>query len=484
MANDELAWMDACAQAELVRSGRVSPLELVDAAIERIERTNLPLNAVIFKRYEKARAEASNPKWIPDGPFKGVPFLMKDLVQMIEGEPFSWGWKPLKNAGAKAPVTSYVAQKFVDSGLITLGRTTVPEWGSNISAETAAWGVTRNPWDIGRSAGGSSSGAGASVASGMVPMAHGNDAGGSIRIPGSMCGLVGLKASRGRTSIGPLFADFWNAAIEEGVLARSVRDVATAIDAIQGYMPGDPWTAPAPARPYREEVGHEPGKLRIGFMDRSPASYPALDEECARAVRSAAKLLESLGHRVEASFPQAMDDPNFDKWLCTLVACHVAATLPYVERLLGTKFGPESFAAWTWALIQRGRQIPVEEYIAFGDWRNHFSRALAGWWSGGFDVLVTPTLATPAPLLGAFKLKDGETLEDNWARISRTIPFTPQWNFTGQPAITLPLHQTPNGLPVGVQFVAAYGREDLLFRLAAQIERAAPWVDRRPPVHG
>jgi amidase len=481
--NDELTWLDATAQAELVAKGAVSPAELVEAAIARIERLNPQLNCVIFQRYDKARAEARNLGAIPGGIFRGVPFLMKDLLQTTAGEPFSWGWKPFKDEKILAQSTSYVAAKFHAAGLITLAQSTVPEWGATLSTETRAWGATLNPWDTARIAGGSSGGAGAAVASGIVPIAHGSDAGGSVRIPASFCGLVGLKGSRGRTSLGPAHAEFWHGLCEEGALVRTVRDAAAALDAISGYMPGDPWMAPPPARPFRDEVGLAPGRLRIGFMDRAPASHPGLHPECAAAVRGAAKLLESLGHRVEANFPAVLDDATLSSAFGRVVAGGVARQAAAVEPMLGRAVGPEDFDEWNWFLVERGRHMKLVDYLAACEWFNHFSRAAAGWWSGGFDVLVTPTMAQPAPELGIFKVRPGEHPRNVGVRLNEVSPFTAPWNIAGQPAISLPLHMTHGGLPVGVQFVAAYGREDILLRLAAQIERAAPWADRRPRVH-
>jgi amidase len=368
-------------------------------------------------------------------------------------------------------------------GLITLAQSAVPEWGATLSTETRAWGATRNPWDTARTAGGSSGGAAAAVASGIVPIAHGNDAGGSIRIPASFCGLVGLKSSRGRTSLGPAHAEFWHGLCEEGALVRTVRDAAAALDAVAGYMPGDPWTAPLPARPFRDEVGRAPGRLRIGFMDRAPLSHPGVHPECATAVRGAAKLLESLGHKVEPNFPPVLDEATLSSAFGRVVAGGVARQAAVVEPMLGRAVGPDDFDEWTWFLVERGRRLKLVDYLAACEWFNHFSRAAAGWWSGGFDVLVTPTMAQPAPELGIFKTRPGEHPRNVGVRLNEVSPFAAPWNIAGQPAISLPLHMTPDGLPVGVQFVGAYGREDLLLRLAAQIEQAAPWSDRRPRVH-
>jgi amidase len=482
MNRDDLPWLDAISQAELVAKGELTPSELVDAAIARIDRLNPQLNCVIFPRYEKARAEARERRHGSRGPLCGVPFLMKDLVQTTAGEPFSWGWKPFKDVGMRASSTSYVAAKFAGAGLITLAQTTVPEWGAILSTETRAWGQTRNPWDPTRVAGGSSGGSAVAVASGMVPIAHANDAGGSIRIPASFCGLVGLKGSRGRTSLGPAHAELWHGLCEEGVLVRTVRDAAAALDEFAGYMPGDPWTAPAPARAFREEVGEPPGRLQIGFLDRAPRHHPGLHPHCAQAVARTARLLESLGHDVEASFPAALDDARIDSAFGKIVAGGAATQAEAAERMLGRTVGAGDFDPWTWFLVERGRRMKAADYLGACEWSNEFSRAAAGWWSDGFDVLVTSTVAQPAPELGIFAARRGEHPSEIGVRLNQVSPFTAPWNIAGQPAVSLPLHVTPEGLPVGVQFVAPYGREDLLLRLAAQIERAAPWSDRRPAV--
>jgi len=479
----ELAWMDATAQANLVATGKATARELVDAAIERVERINPQLNCVIYPRFDKARAEAATRQEHPPGVFHGVPFLLKDLSEMVAGEPISWGWKAFKDARVTARSSSNVAAKFHAAGLIAIGQTTVPEWGPSIATETRAWGATRNPWNLERGVGGSSGGAGAAVGSGIVPIAHGNDAGGSIRIPASFCGIVGLKPSRGRTSIGPLHADIWHGLGEEGALVRSVRDAAAALDVVGGYMPGDPYTAPAPARPFRDEAALRPGPLRIGFMDRAPSFHPGIDAECAAAVRNCAKLLESIGHKVEQNHPAALDDDRIGDPVGILIASGEAGHAVDAERILGRPVVAEDLDPWTWFLVERGRGVSAVELILAREWINEFSRTTARWWSGGFDILVTSTTATPAPPLGFFKLGLGEHPADIGRRMANVSPFTIPWNVAGNPAISLPLHMTAEGLPVGVQLVAAYGREDLLLRLAAQIEQAAPWSNRRPRIH-
>lgn len=467
-----------------MRSGQASPSELVEAAIERIERLNPQINSVIYPRFDNARAEAADQRKLPDGIFRGVPFLLKDLGEMVAGEPASWGWKPLKDIGFKARSTAHVAEKFHAAGLITLGRTTVPEWGPSLATETAAWGATRNPWNLERGVGGSSGGAAASVASGMVPIAHANDAGGSIRIPASFSGLVGLKPSRGRTSNGPAHADIWHGLGEHGVVARSVRDAATALDVISGYCAGDPFTAPTPVRPFRLEPGTSPGALKIGFMDRAPSFHPGIDSECANAVRSTAKLLESLGHRVQQNHPAVLDDENNGKQVGVLVAASEALTAVEAEKILGRPLLADDFDPWTWWLIERGRNVSAVRLLLARQWVNDFTRATARWWSEGFDILLTSTLATPPPPIAVFKLEPGDHATESGRRQAIMSPFTIPWNVAGNPAISLPLHMTADAMPLGIQLVAAYGREDLLLRLATQIEQAAPWSDRLPSIFG
>jgi amidase len=482
MNRQDVIWMDATAQARLIASGEATSVELVETAIERIERLNPRINCVIYPRFEKARAEAARANLLPDGIFRGVPMLMKDLSEMVEGEPMSWGWKPLKEAGLTSRSTANIAARLHAGGLIRLGQTTVPEWGPSIATESRAWGATRNPWNLEHGVGGSSGGAGAAVASGMVPIAHGNDAGGSIRIPASFCGVVGLKPSRGRTSIGPLHADIWHGLGEEGALVRSVRDAAAALDLIGGYVPGDPYTAPASLRPYREQIASPPGTMRIGFMDRAPSFHPGIADERALAVRNCAKMLQSLGHRVEQAHPAALDDDRIGDPIGMLVATSEAIAAVDAEKLLGRPLVAEDFDPWTWFLIERGRKTSAVEMLLAREWINQFTRHTAQWWAGGFDILVTSTMATPAPQIGYFQLGPGEHAVEIGRRTANVSPLTIPWNVAGNPAISLPLHMSRDGLPVGVQLVAAYGREDLLLRLAAQIEQAAPWSDRRPPL--
>ena len=477
----DLALLDATAQAELVRTRRASPRELVDAAIARIERVNPRLNAVITPRFEKARREADAP--LPDGPFRGVPFLLKDLTCHSAGDPYHAGMRVLRDLRWTEPHDTHLAARFRAAGFVFLGKTNTPELGPVPTTEPIAYGPTRNPWDSGRSPGGSSGGSAAAVATGMVPVAHANDGGGSIRIPASECGLVGLKPSRGRTSLGPDVGESWAGMTVEHVVARSVRDTAAILDAVAGYLPGDPYTAPRPARPWREEVGAAPGRLRIGLTVRAPGAQFPVDPECATAAGEAARLLESLGHRVEEAYPAALDDPDAGGAAVQVVTAWTARDLDYWSERTGRKIGPDDVEPMIWSIAEMGRAVSAVEYIRSVEHMHAHTRRMATWWADdGFDLLLTPTMIELPPPLGSFDATPADPLH-GFSRSASFVAFTLPFNVTGQPAVSLPLHWSAGGLPVGVQLVAAYGREDVLVRIAAQLEDACPWRDRRPPIH-
>jgi amidase len=477
---DDLSRLDAVAQADLVRTRRASPLELVDAAIARIERVNPRVNAVIHQFFDRARDEAKADR-LPAGPFRGVPFLLKDLFGHSAGDPMHFGARFLKEIDFRVPHDSYLAGKFRAAGLVFLGRTNVPELGILPATESDAYGPARNPWNPEHSTGGSSGGSAAAVAAGMVPAAHGNDGGGSIRIPASECGLVGLKPSRGRTSFGPDLGEGVGGLGAEGVLSRTVRDTAALLDVAEGYMPGDPYTAPQPARPYRDEVGAPTGTLRIGVMTTSPASMTPVHPECVRAAERAARVLADLGHAVDLAHPAALDDFEIGRHFSVMYAVQIVGTMSAFERLAGRPLGAEDFDPFNWELASLGRVVSVSQYLETEAWIADFTRRLATWWTD-FDLLLTPTLPEPPPLLGHFRPDPADPTTAG-LRASGFACWTSPFNMSGQPGVSLPLHWTPEGLPVGVQLVAAYGREDVLVRVASQLEEAAPWADRRPPIH-
>jgi amidase len=475
---DEFAALDAIAQAELVRRGDARPIELVDAAIARIERLNPTLNAVIIPRFDKARKEA-RARDLPDGPFRGVPFVLKDLLGYTAGDPNHMGTRVLRDAAFTAPHDTYLAQKLRAAGFVFVGRTNTPELGTLPTTEPDAYGPTRNPWDTTRSTGGSSGGSAAAVASGMVPAGHANDGGGSIRIPASCCGLVGLRPSRGRSSMGPDFGDLLGGLVAEGAVTRSVRDTAAILDVIAGEMPGDPYTAPPPARPFRDEVGASPGRLRIGLLSRPPGGFIESHPDCVTAVESAGKLLESLGHHVEPSFPEALDDPLVGQHFNVMYATGTAHMLDVLAELTGRPVGRDDVDALNWMLAEMGRSCSASQYLQTISWLQLYTRRVAQWWAGGHDLLLTPTLTEPPLPLGTLKPLPDDPIVAG-LRASQFALFTLPFNITGQPAISLPLHWNAGGLPIGVQLVAPYGREDVLLRVAAQLETARPWADRRP----
>jgi amidase len=472
--------MDATAQAELVRTGEASPSELVEAAITRIETLNPRLNAVIHELFEEGRAAANS---LPDGPFRGVPFLFKDIGAALAGQPFHLGTTLLKEIDFRAPVDTYLGQRFRAAGFATIGKTNTPELGILPTTEPDAYGPTRNPWDLERTPGGSSGGAAAAVASGMVPIAHANDGGGSIRIPASHCGLVGLKPTRQRISEGPLIGDNISGLTVELVVAKSVRDVAAVLDAVHGPAPGDPYVAPPPERPYVEELGADPGRLRIGLVTSSAAEIE-VDPAVVEAARDAALLAESLGHSItERGLTEATSGDGGELVESFMLRWEAgqAASLATLKGVVNRQIVADDVEPLTWALAEAGRRHGAGEYLIAVGLHQLVARMIGGWLVSEFDLLLTPTVGEPPPPLGAYD----DSGPDPMAAIRRAWPtaaFSGIFNATGQPAISLPLHWTGDGLPVGVQLVAALGREDLLIRVAAQLERARPWAERTPPV--
>jgi amidase len=473
---DDVTWLDATAQADLVRTGEVSPTELVDAAIARVEAVNAQLGAVLWPDYDKARERAAGD--LPDGPFRGVPTLLKDIGAMVAGERTSFGLGPM--AEVRWPVTSFLAEAFQAAGLVSLGRSTAPELGTTITTEPRSFPPARNPWNPEHSTGGSSGGSAAAVAAGLVPIAHANDGGGSIRVPAAECGLVGLKPTRARVSQGPLVGEGWAGGTIDGVVSRSVRDTAAALDAISGPMPGEPYYAPPLPGPLAAEVGADPGRLRIGLVEQSTLDGSMNDPECAAAVAATGRLLESLGHHVEPGGPDALFEPDFLRYFTTIVAADVNALLTAFGLALGREITDDEIEPRNAAYRHIGGTMPALTYLEARSWIGLWCRRMAPWWLG-HDLLVTPTVGSPPPKLGWFTEAGPE---QEGARVVGFLTYTAQFNMTGQPAVSLPLHWTEDGLPVGVQLVAPYGREDMLIRIASQLEEAAPWADRRPMVHG
>jgi amidase len=478
---DELARLDATAQAALVRQGKISATELVDAAIRRVEQLNPQLGAVILPAFERARRRAAQITESPvsGAPFLGVPFLMKDLGGEEAGEPCHRGMAALKTIGWIEPQDSYLVTRLRQAGFVSLGRTNTPELGLLPTTEPAAYGPTRNPWNLAYSAGGSSGGSAAAVAAGLVAAAHASDGGGSIRIPAAHCGLVGLKPTRARNSFGPLIGERWGGFSCEHVVTRSVRDSAAILDVTHGQMPGDPYCAPPPARPFVAELSAQVGRLRIGLLAAAPRSDLVLHPECATAARTAARQLEGLGHIVEEAHPVGLGDPEALGAYVTIVSCNVVRALEVVAGKVGRPLVSSDVEPMTWAVAEMGRQRSAVDYVTAVELVHACGRRLASWWQSGFDLLLTPTTAQPPPRLGELVSPPDAPLQ-GFLRSAPYGAYTSVFNQTGQPAVSLPLHWTADGLPVGVQLVAAYGREDLLLRVASQLEAACPWSERRP----
>ena len=475
--SDDFTWLDATAQAELVRKGEVTPPELVESAIGRIEKLNPELNAVIHRLDDKAMRAASDPA-LPDGPFRGVPFLVKDGVCHTAGDPFHCGMQVLKDLDWHEDTDTWLAERFRAAGFVFVGKTNLPELASSVTTEPLAYGPTHNPWSLDHSPGGSSGGSAAAVASGVVPVAHGNDMGGSIRVPSSACGLVGLKPTRGRTTLGPEFGEFWGPLTHEHVLTRSVRDTAAVLDATAGPGTGDPYTAPAPTGRYRDDVGAPPGRLRIGYRTMRTDGVES-NPECVAAVEATARLLDELDHDVAPARIEAIE--TADIGFLGIYASAITRDLERWSERIGRTLEPSDLDPINAINVEMGRAVTGAQYLAATETAQRWSRQVASWWADGNDILVTPTMPEPPARLGELA-PDVDDVMAVLPRMGTYAMFTSLFNITGQPAISLPLHWTADGLPVGVQLVAAYGREDLLIRLASQLEQAHPWADRHPPV--
>jgi len=482
---DEILHLDATSQAALVRDGQISATELLEASIKRADATHPSLNAVVIRFDGKARDQASGPL---SGPFAGVPFLLKDLAQEYAGERNTKACTALSQQ--RAVEHSDYTRRCLAAGLVIYGRTATPELGLRGQTESKFWGPTRNPWDTGRTPGGSSGGSAAAVAAGVVAMAGANDGGGSIRIPAAYTGLFGLKPSRGRVSWGPAGGEEWEGASANGVLTRSVRDSAAMLDVLAGGCFSDPFVITPPARPYAQEVGEKPGRLRIGICTASPLDA-AVDPDHVAAVHKAATLLRDLGHEVEEATP-AIDGGELAAAFLTMYVGQVAADV----AASGGK--DESFELETRLLAWLGRALGAGDYVRSRRLWHKFTRAQAEFF-GKYDIYVTPTVAGPAPVIGAFALPKLQQrisplltklplaglamkagiLEQTAHESLAATPFTQLANLTGTPSMSVPLYME-KGLPVGVQFGAGFGREDVLYRLAAQLEEAAPWANRWP----
>lgn len=473
---DEFAFMDATEQAELVRSKQVKPIELVEAAIERIEELNPRLNAVITTMYDLAREAAEKP--VPDSVFAGVPFLMKDIGALYAGIKMAMGSTILKDF---VPThDSELTIRLKKAGLITLGKTNTPEFGLIPTTEPLAFGPSRNPWDTDISTGGSSGGSSAAVASGMVPVAHANDGGGSIRIPASCCGVFGLKPNRARNPMGPDIGDNLSGLVCEHVVSQSVRDSAAILDATSGPDIGDPYWAPPPRRPYLEEVNAGPQKLRIGFSTETQVEEE-LHPDCKKAILNAASLCEDMGHEVVETGPVIANIDEFMQAFTVLWYGGCVSTIDNISRLSGQPPKSEQYEPLTWAIYELGSQYTASDYITAVSLLQRSARLFSRFFTD-YDVFLTSVLAKPPVPIGTFDAPQDNPM-DAWEKIISFMNlYTPVCNATGQPGMSVPLYWNDQGLPIGVHFSGGFGDEGTLFRLAAQLEEARPWKDKRPSV--
>lgn len=484
---------DAVGLAKLVREKKISPIELCEEAISRIEKLNPVLNAVINPMFDIGREAAK--KAIPEGTFAGVPFLMKDLISAYAGVKLTSGCRAYRDY--VPDYDSELVKRFKKSGLITLGKTNTPEFGLMGITEPELYGPTRNPWNIGYTPGGSSGGSAAAVASGMVPMASGGDGGGSIRIPSAFCALFGLKPSRGRTPTGPQYGELWQGAAVEHVLTRSVRDSAAMLDILCGADVGAPYIIKPPERPYIDEINREPGSLKIAFNTESPIGM-GTHEYCREAVYETARLLEELGHKVQEAKPQ-LDGIKLANSYFTLYFGEIAADIELARTILKKKINRNDFEISTWFFGELGHLYSAMDFVqVMREW--DIAARIMGRFHLKYDLYLTPTVAFPPAKIGELLPKSYEKAAMKilsvlnlgaLAKASGMInkiaiktlaktPFTQIANFTGQPAMNIPLHWDKNGMPCGVQFIAPFGEEAILFRLAAQLEKAKPWFDKRP----
>jgi amidase len=489
--------LDGLAMAALVRNGQLTATELCEAAIARAEAVNPHINAVVHPLYEPARHRASAS--LPAGPFGSVPFLLKDFGAHYAGVPHTSGSRALRNFVPQEDAE--LVRRWQAAGINILGKTSTPEFALMGVTEPALFGPTRNPWNLNHTPGGSSGGAAAAVAAGIVPLAGAGDGGGSIRIPAACCGLFGLKPSRGRVPTGPEQGEKWQGAAVEHVVSRSVRDSAAMLDAVHGADAGAPYFLPDPARPYLAEASRPPGRLRIAFSLGHPLGS-ALHPECAAAVRAAAELLEGLGHNVE-EVPLPFDGRAVSAAFLMLYFGETGASIAALAKVLGRPARPRDVEPTTWLLGLLGRTYSAADFAAARHTWNDSARRM-GHFHQTYDLLLTPTLATPPVRIGELQPKPAEQVllklvntlglgglirrsgivEKLAEQSLEKTPYTQVANLTGQPAMSVPLHWTADGLPCGVQFVAPLGAEDVLFRLAGQLEQAQPWFAKRPAAVG
>ena len=495
MTHAEYIGLDATGLAELVRSRAVTAIELLELALERVSMLNPELNAVVRLMEDDARAAAEHADLT--SVFAGVPFLAKDFHSRFAGHPTSGGSR--LTAHLVADHDTELVKRLRSTGVSVFGKTNLPEFGLLPFSESELWGPCRNPWDGERTPGGSSGGSAAAVAAGIVPMAGGGDGGGSIRIPSSCCGLFGLKPTRGRIPTGPDEGQMWRGASVEHVLTRSVRDSAAMLDATHGADPGAPYEIALPDRPFADEVGRDPGRLRIAWTT-NPTLGASVHPDCVAAVEEAVALLGDMGHELVQDEPR-IDGKAFARAFLLMIAGEVGADLTDAEAALGRKARRSDLEPATWALGLLSKALSAKEFGSALRLLEREGRSVGAFFTD-YDMLLTPTLATPPARIGELAPSAAELLQlrvlgaIGSGRLIKAVglldeaakdafdftPWTPVYNITGQPAMSVPLHRNAAGLPIGIHFVARFGAEASLLRLAGQLETARPWFEELPDI--
>ncbi|MGH1491489.1 MAG: amidase [Acidimicrobiales bacterium] len=468
-ASDSPLDLDATAQAALVRDGTVSPTELVDLALQRIDSRNPALNAVIHRRDERARAEAVAVDL--SAPFAGVPMVLKDLMCELADEPFHEGMQYLSDLDYRPPADQTLARRFKEAGFVIVGKSNTSELGGMPTTEPLLYGPTHNPWLPDHTPSGSSGGSAAAVASRMVAIGHANDAGGSIRSPAARCGLVGLKPSRGRVPLGPLYGDLFGSVVAELAVTRSVRDTAKLLDAVSGPEPGDPFAV-------HPSDGSIPRPLRVGVWSGVPGGFGSLSPEAASAVSVAADTLSDLGHSVSEAHPPILDRRTAAAVLGKIVMVGTDWAIRRWEKLTGEPCADEQVEPITRMYLREAQQMSATDLLDLTEAGQLVTRQVAEWYAGGFDLLLTATVAEPPSPHGELQAFHDDEVDAVMTRILPSLALTSWANLTGQPAISLPLHWTDGNVPMGSQLIAKHGREDLLLSVAAELETALPWADR------
>ena len=465
---------DALGLAELVKKKEVSAEELLEEAIQRTEKVDGQINAVVLKHYDEAKAMIE--RGLPEGAFTGVPYLLKDLHVLLKGTKTTYGSKFFKDYVADH--NSTLVDRYLEAGLVIFGKTNSPEFGLTVTTEPELYGPTRNPWNLDHSAGGSSGGAASAVASGILPMANASDGGGSIRIPASCCGLIGLKPTRARTPMGPDRGEGWAGQSISHCVSKSVRDSAALLDATSGFAPGDPYAPTEPLDSFLSATKKNPEKLKIALY--LPTDSTPIDEDVVSSIKNTAKLCEDLGHHVEEASPEP-DHEALTEAITIIISANVSLALQQRAEILGTEVTPDVVENITYRMYENGKNFSADQY-AKATLINHQAGRVLGNFMENYDLILSPVLNKPPVKIGEIDMSSPDVIT-YIERLTSYSGFTGIYNQTGQPSISVPLGFSKNGLPIGSMFTAKFGNDELLISLASQLEKAAPWADKKPLIY-